>query len=510
MLGFVAPFVVAPGVAEHQLGRVLGVLESDFGWLYIWFVAGLFVLLIWLAFSRYGHIRLGRPGDRPEFSTTAWLAMIFTAAIGGGIMYWGIIEWVHYYVDPPYQLPARGVEAAEWSATYPLFHWGFTAWAVFCVPSLALAYSYHVRRARTLRLSEACRGVLGDRVESWPGRLIDVVFILGMLGAAGTSLGLAVPTISAGLARMLGLESGVLLQVAVIALWTLLFGASVFLGLQHGLRRLANANLYLAGLLGVLVLVLGPTVFIIDTFTNSAGTLLQNFVHMSFYTDPAGDSGFEETWTVFYWGWWISYGPFVGLFCAKISKGRTVRQMILGMCGFGSLGCWLSFTILGNSGLAYELQGRAPIADTLESQDAVAAIFVTLEAFPLSGVITALFLTLLLIFLATTLDSSAYIMGAVTSRDLPNEVEPSRFNRVLWATVLATVAIAVLQAGGIEALQSLSVITAFPLIAILTLVAISLVRWLRQHDQQENTTDLGGTQDSPTHSGAAGARGVTE
>ncbi|QUX27427.1 BCCT family transporter [Nocardiopsis akebiae] len=483
VIGFSAPFVIAPQTGERLLGEVLSRLQSDLGWVYMWFVVGLAVLLGWLLFSRYGRIRMGGPDDRPEFSTPTWLAMIFTAAIGGGLMYWGIIEWAHYHVDPPFQLEPHSAEAAEWSATYPLFHWGPTAWAVFCVPTLALAYAYHVRRIRRLRLSEACRGVLGDRVDRWPGRLIDVFFILGMIGAAGTSLALAVPTVAEGASRMLGFEPGATLNTVVIGLWTVLFGGSVALGLHRGLKRLANLNLYLAAALGVLVLVLGPAVFVIDTFTNSVGMLAQNIVRMSTYTDPVGGSGFEEIWTVFYWGWWISYGPFVGMFCAKISKGRTVRQIIVGMCGFGSLGCWLSFALLGNSSMAFELSGQASIVDTLESEGAVPAIFATLEAFPLSWIITPLFLLLLLVFLATTLDSASYIMGSATSRDLPNEVEPSRSNRVLWAVVLAAVSVSVMSAGGTDALQTLSVVTAFPLIIILSLVAASLVRWLREDDR---------------------------
>nr|WP_328806953.1 BCCT family transporter [Nocardiopsis coralli] len=482
VVGFTAPFVFAPETGERLLGSVLSRLESDFGWVYIWFVLGLAVLLIWLAFSRFGNIKMGKPEDRPEFSTPTWLAMLFTAAIGGGLMYWGIIEWAHYYTEPPYGLEPRGTEAAEWAATYPLFHWGLTAWAVFCVPSLALAYAYHVRKVRRLRLSEACRGVLGDRVDGWAGRLIDVLFVLGMIGAAGTSLGLAVPAVSEGASRMLGVDATVGLNTVVIGLWTLLFGVSVFFGLHKGLKRLANLNLYLAAALGLLILVVGPAVFILDTFTNSVGMLAQNIVRMSTYMDPVGGSGFEEVWTVFYWGWWISYGPFVGMFCAKISKGRTVRQIIIGMCGFGSLGCWLAFALLGNSGLAFELQGTAAIADTLEAEGAVPAIFATLEAFPLSGLITVLFLVLLMIFLATTLDSASYIMGSATSKDLPNEVEPARANRVLWALVLAGVSVSVMSAGGTDALQTLSVVTAFPLIAVLTLVAFSLVRWLRDHE----------------------------
>ncbi|WP_338044148.1 BCCT family transporter [Nocardiopsis xinjiangensis] len=500
VIGFTTPFVVAPETGERLLGSVLSRLESDFGWVYIWFVLGLAGLLLWLAFSRFGNIKMGKPEDRPEFSTPTWLAMLFTAAIGGGLMYWGIVEWAHYYTEPPYGIEPRSTEAAEWSSTYPLFHWGLTAWAVFCVPSLALAYAYHVRKVRRLRLSEACRGVLGDRVDGWLGRLIDVLFVLGMIGAAGTSLGLAVPAVSEGASRILGIEANIGLNTVVIGLWTVLFGVSVFFGLHRGLKRLANLNLYLAATLGLLILVLGPAVFILDTFTNSVGMLAQNIVRMSTYMDPAGGSGFEEAWTVFYWGWWISYGPFVGMFCAKISRGRTVRQIIIGMCGFGSLGCWLAFSLLGNSGMAFELQGSAPIADTLESGGAVQAIFATLEAFPLSGIITVLFLVLLMIFLATTLDSASYIMGSATSKDLPNDVEPSRANRVLWALVLATVSVSVMSAGGTDALQTLSVVTAFPLIAVLAVVAVSLVRWLRDHERYTAVVAPGTTE----------ARGPTE
>lgn len=242
VIGFTTPFVVAPETGERLLGGVLSRLESDFGWVYIWFVLGLAGLLLWLAFSRFGNIKMGEPEDRPEFSTPTWLAMLFTAAIGGGLMYWGIIEWAHYYTDPPYGLEPRSTEAAEWSSTYPLFHWGLTAWAVFCVPSLALAYAYHVRKVRRLRLSEACRGVLGDRVDGWLGRLIDVLFVLGMIGAAGTSLGLAVPAISEGASRMLGIDATVGLNTVVIGLWTLLFGASVFFGLHRGLKQIGRAH----------------------------------------------------------------------------------------------------------------------------------------------------------------------------------------------------------------------------------------------------------------------------
>ncbi|NYH78304.1 BCCT family betaine/carnitine transporter [Actinopolyspora biskrensis] len=483
------PVMLAPERGQQALDAVLGLLTGKFGWLYLWFAAAVFGFLVWLACSKYGRVRFGAEKDRPEFSTLSWMAMIFTASIGGGIMYWGVIEWAYYYNDPPMQMAPGSVEAAHWAATYPMFHWGFTAWGLFCLPALALAYVYHVRKQRTLRLSDACRGVLGDRADGWLGRLIDVLFIFGLVGAAGTSLGLEVPVVSEGMARITPLEQGSVLDVTVIAVWTLLFGASVFFGLQKGLRRLADVNIWLAFGLGAFILVLGPTVFMIDTFTNSIGLLFQNFVKMSFYTDPVGGSGFEEDWTVFYWGWWISYAPFVGLFVARISKGRTIRGMISGMCLAGSAGCWVSFALLGNTAMFYQVSDVLPVADIVSSQGDTAGIMAALSQLPLGGLVVAVFVLLVVLFLATTLDSSAYTMAAVSSRELPRGTEPARWHRVFWAVVLAGVSIVLMYVGGLEALQTLSIITAFPLIFVLALVLESLRRWLVADRRQRNRSD---------------------
>ncbi|MEV4732599.1 BCCT family transporter [Saccharopolyspora sp. NPDC049426] len=473
------PVMIAPERGQQALDSALGLLTGKFGWLYLWFAAAVAGFLGWLAFSRYGRVKFGGRDDRPEFSTYSWLAMIFTSGIGGGIIYWGVIEWSYYYVEPPMGIQPRSTEAADWAATYPLFHWGFTAWGLFCLPALALAYVYHVRKQRTLRLSDACRGVIGDRADGWLGRIIDVLFIFGLIGAAGTSLGLEVPLVSEGIASMTPLEKGTPLDIGIVVVWTALFGVSVFLGMQKGLKRLADINVWLALGLGLFILVLGPTVFLIDTFTQSFGILLQNFVEMSFYTDPVGGSGFEETWTIFYWGWWIAYAPFVGLFTAKISKGRTVRGLIGAMCLAGSAGCWLAFMLLGNTSLYFELNKIVPVADIVQQQGDTAGIIATLAHLPLGSFAVVAFLLLMVVFLATTLDSSAYTMAAVASKDLPQDVEPARWHRVFWAIVLAGVSIVLMYTGGLEALQTLSIITAFPLIFVLVLVAVSLIRWLR-------------------------------
>ncbi|WP_344136900.1 BCCT family transporter [Saccharopolyspora halophila] len=473
------PVLLAPERGQQALDSLLGFLTGQFGWLYLWFAAAVAGFLAWLAFSRYGRVKFGGRDDKPEFSTHSWLSMIFTSGIGGGIVYWGAIEWSYYYTAPPMGIEPRSTEAADWAATYPLFHWGFTAWGLFCLPALALAYVYHVRKQPTLRLSDACRGVIGDRADGWLGGLIDVLFIFGLIGAAGTSLGLEVPLVSEGIAAMTPLEKGTPLDIGIVVIWTVLFGASVFLGLQKGLKRLASFNVWLALGLGLFILVLGPTVFMIDTFTQSTGLLLQNFVKMSFYTDPVGGSGFEETWTIFYWGWWIAYAPFVGLFTAKISKGRTIRGMIGAMCLAGSAGCWLAFMLLGNTSLYYEINKLVPVSDIVQQDGDAAGIIATLANLPFGAFAVVAFLLLMVVFLATTLDSSAYTMAAVASKDLPRDANPARWHRVFWAIVLAGVSIVLMYTGGLEALQTLSIVTAFPLIFVLALVGVSLGKWLR-------------------------------
>lgn len=495
------PVAIAPERGKQVLDGVLGFLTGKFGWLYLWFAVLVAGVLIWLAASRFGRIRFGDANDKPEFATLSWISMIFTAGIGGGLMYWGAIEWAYYYNDPPMGARPQSVQAADWATAYPLFHWGVTAWALFCLPALALTYVYHVRKQRTLRLSDACRGVIGDRADGWLGRVIDVLFIFGLIGAAGTSLGLEVPVVSDSISSVTGMEKGAVLDIGVIVVWTALFGASVFLGLQRGLKRLANINVWLAGALGLFILVFGPTIFLIDTFTNSVGVMLQNVVQMSFYTDPVGGSGFEETWTIFYWGWWIAYAPFVGLFVAKISKGRTVRGMIGAMCLGGSLGCWVAFALLGNTGLFYQINKILPVADIVRQDGDTAGIMATMSQLPFGDIALLAFVALLVIFLATTLDSSAYTMAAAASLELPRDADPARWHRVFWAVVLASVSIVLMYAGGLDTLQTLSIITAFPLIFVLGLVMVSFGRWLaadvRKLDSAADTTGLAEVEVTP-------------
>ncbi|MEB3100587.1 BCCT family transporter [Ferviditalea candida] len=478
-----------PETGTKIFGNALIFITGKFGTLYLLGCAAAFGMLVWLALGKYGNIKFGDPETKPEFSTKSWVAMLFTAGIGSGLMYWGTIEWAWYYLYPPYQVEPKSVEAANWAATYGMFHWGFTAWAIYCLPALPIAYAMYVRKYKNARLSTACAGVIGEKhAQGIVGKVIDVFFMFGIIGGVGTSLGLATPLISQALSTMIGVEKSMTLDAIIIVAWTIIFGLSVYTGLKKGLKILSDINAWLFIGVALFIFVFGPTVFILSRFTDSLGLLLQNFVRMSFYTDSVGGSGFAEGWTIFYWAWWVAYAPFMGIFVARISKGRTIRQLVAAELIGGTLGCWLAFAVLGNTSMSLQLAfakdpaAGVDVAGIMEKSGEPAAIVATFQALPGGFLLLGAFTILTLIFLATTLDSSAYTLADAASKEIEDGQEPAKWHRLFWAIALGAIAIILMYGGGLKALQKLSVITSFPLIFILGIASYSFLKWLREDE----------------------------
>ena len=487
----IVPLIAFPEASSEILDRALSFITHQFGFVFLWFTVGVFGALLWFAFGRYGSVRFGGADSKPEFRRLSWIGMLFCAGIGTSLLYWATIEWVYYYQAPPFGLQAESAEAAEWGAMYGLFHWGPLAWALYCIPALPIAYAFHNRKIPFLRISQACRGVIGDRADGPLGKLIDVLFIFGLVGGTGTSLGLGTPILSESISTLLSIERTFGLDALVIAVWTAMFGTTVYLGMEKGIKRLADANVYLGFALCAFVLVAGPTVFILDTFTNSIGLLVTNFVRMSLYTDPVGASGFPQTWTVFYWAWWIAYAPYMGLFIARISRGRTVREVIFANLVWGSFGCWLFFTVFGNTALHDQLTGKVPVIEIMNQVSPQAAIVAVVEALPTGTFVLVLFVAMCFIYSATTLQASAYTIASVASRDLvAGESEPRRWNRLFWALALGGMAVALMYLGGLKPLQTASLIVALPLIFIIILSVWSLLRWLKEDQTASQTTKV--------------------
>ena len=365
---------------------------------------------------------------------------------------------------------------------YGMFHWGFTAWAVYCIPTLPLAYLLWNRKRSVLRLSAACEGLIGEKAaRGIIGKVIDILFMFGLIGGVGTSMGLGTPMLSAGIAELFSVERSFILDVIVVIIWAIIFGASVYSGLEKGIKRLSDLNLILILVVLGFTFLFGPTVFMISTFTNSVGLLIQNFVQMSFWMDPIDKGGFPEGWTIFYWAWWIAYAPFMGLFVARISRGRTIRQLIVAEVVGGTMGCWIFFAILGNTSMYFDLNGIVPISDILANTGAPEAIVATITALPLGILVLIVFVVLAFIFGATTLDSSAFTLAAVATKEQTGEMqEPARWHRLFWAFVLAGVSLSLMYLGGLKPLQTASIVVALPLMAVLIIMVWSFKNWLEE------------------------------
>jgi BCCT family betaine/carnitine transporter len=382
-------------------------------------------------------------------------------------------------VDPESQKGMIG----ELAGMYGQFHWGITPWALYTLPAIPIGYAIHVKRVPALRLSTACRGVIGARADGWFGKLIDTVVIFAMIGGVGTSLGLAVPLVTTLVGEMTGLPTSFGLQLAILCAWTALFTYTVWAGLKTGIARLADLNTFIAYFLLLYVFIVGPTTFILNTWCNSFGMMINDFIRLSLWSDPISNGGFPETWTVFYWAWWGAYAPMMGLFIARISRGRTIRQVVLGVLFFGSAGCWSFLAVWGGYVIHLQTQGILDVYEILQSSGGSNDVTVVaiLRSIPGSKyVFIPAFTALCFVFLATTLNSAAYTLSSQVTRVLSGDEEPPRWNRTMWGIILGLFAVGLLATGALKAVQLSSIVVALPLIPVLVLMVVSLMKWLRE------------------------------
>ena len=456
-------------------------MTGKLGFLYLALGLAAFFFMIYIVFSDIGQIKLGDADEKPEFATSSWAAMLFCGGIGASILYWGTIEWAYYYQNPPFQLAAGSEEAVRWAATYGIFHWGPIAWCIYMIPAIPIAYFFYVRKQPVLKVSAALMPVIGEArsMGKW-GKLVDVLFIFGLLGGAATTLGLAAPLINEGMSYLFDVPTTTTSQIGVLLLCTALFAYSSYKGMDEGIKVLSNINFW--GALGLLafILVCGPTLFMIETGLDSIGRMLSNFFVMATWAEPFGGYGtfentnFPQDWTIFYWAWWLVFAPSMGLFVARISRGRTIKQMISGSIFFGSLGCAMYFMILGNFGLSLQLSGELDVIGILNNEGPTRAIFSVLEQLPMSTAVIAVFTVLCIIFTATTFDSISFILASVVQNNVTED--PMRWNRLFWAFTLSFMPSVLMFMGGLATLQTAAIVGGLPLLVIAAMLMVSGVK----------------------------------
>lgn len=486
-ISFAAFAVCIPlGLMPERAGPVVSDLynwiATNLGILYQWFAIAVLIFLTWLSFGRFGHIRLG--GESPDYSTFSWGGMLFCAGTGASLMVWSGVEWAFYYDSPPYGVEPGSSAAIEWATAYGPFHWGILAWCFYALTTVAIAYPFYVKRVHHLRASTSIHALLGSSGEnSIIGRLVDLAAMIALLGGAGTSLGVIAPTIAAIIAELINIETSFTLQLVVMLVCISLFALSVYLGIEKGIKRLSEINVLLALTMLSIILIVGPTLFILKISTDTLGFMLSNFVRMVSWTDPINKTGFVEAWSIFYWAWWIAFALPVGIFITRISRGRTIRQVILSMIACGSLGCWVFYFILGNYSLSLELNNVISVTGSLKDNGMYTTIANILATLPMANWILGVFVIVSIISVATTYDSASYTMASTVTSELEEGDNPARWHRLYWAAMLGMVPIFMMFVGGLQIIRSAVLIASLPMLIVGVAMIFSLLKSLQSDEQ---------------------------
>ncbi len=471
---FVALAIPFDAEVGQGFGAVTAWVARYLGWFYILSVSVLLAFLIFLAVSRYGTIRLGSDDALPDYSNLTWFTMLFAAGIGTILMFWGVAEPISHFAQPPFtDVEPESERAARDAMTVAMYHFGLHTWTIFALPGLAIGY-FAYRHDLPMRVSSLFYPLLGERIYGPLGAAVDVVAVLGTLFGVATSLGLGTLQLNSGLAYLFEVPRTGWVQVAIIACITGVAATSVALGLDKGIRRLSQANIVLSIALIVFVAVAGPTVFIAEGMVQTLGDYLDALPWLAFWTQAFSESDWQRQWTLFYWAWTISWAPYVGIFIARISRGRTIREFVAGVLLAPTLFTLVWFAVFGLAAIDVAMSGKVELAAQVQDDPSV-AIFAFLSVFPLAELASALSVIIIIIFFTTSSDSASLVIDLLTRRD----DQPSLVRqRVFWALAQGGIAVTLLLAGGLEALQNVITALGLPFCVLLIFMALSLLRAL--------------------------------
>ncbi len=473
----IAIFVAIGAILPDRLAAILTLLQDGivarFGWFYILSVAFFLGFVLWLLISPYGHVRLGKDDDEPEYNRLSWFSMLFSAGMGIGLLFFSVAEPILHFSDPRHG-DGGGIDAATRAMTTTFFHWGLHAWAIYIVVGLSLAY-FAYRHDLPLTIRSALYPLLGERIHGPIGHAVDVMAVFGTLFGVATSLGLGVMQVNAGLDYLGVLPNSTHNQLFLIGGITLAATASVVSGVDAGIRRLSELNLLLGLVLLLFVFLEGPSSFLLASLVENVGQYASNVVPLTFRTDAFVGTEWQKSWTMFYWGWWISWSPFVGMFIARVSRGRTIREFVLGVLFVPTLLTFLWMVVFGNTAIYMELFGEPGMVAAVR-ESVPTALFKLLDRLPATTLMAGLATLVITTFFITSSDSGSLVIDILTSGGEP---DPPVWQRIFWALTEGAVAAVLLLSGGLLALQTAALATALPFCAIMLLICWSLVIGLR-------------------------------
>ncbi|KRG12361.1 glycine betaine uptake BCCT transporter [Lederbergia galactosidilytica] len=470
--------VVSPNSFEAATSNIKDFITTRFGWYYLILVSVIVIFCIFLIFSPVGTIRLGKQDEKPEFSSVSWFAMLFSAGMGIGLVFWGAAEPIsHFAISPPTAEPGSN-EALKESMRYTFFHWGIHAWAIYALVGLSLAF-FNFRKDQPGLISATLGPILGKYTKSRLGVAIDIIAVLATVIGVGTTLGFGAAQINGGLAYLFDIPISFPIQLIIIAIVTVLFIISAWSGLSKGIQYLSNTNMILAILLLILVFAIGPTLFILNMFTDTLGVYIQNIIQMSFRIAPLTPNHREwiNDWTIFYWAWWISWSPFVGIFIARVSRGRTIREFVIGVLLLPAIVSFIWFTVFGATAIEVQQSGAVDLTQFATEE----VLFAVFNNMPMSILLSIVGIALVAIFFITSADSATFVLGMQTTY---GSLTPPNTVKLAWGIIAAAMASILLYSGGLDALQNALIIVAFPFSVIIILMMLSLYKALAREKKE--------------------------
>jgi glycine betaine transporter len=463
--------ILAPTGFEKYANKALSFVVEDFGWFFMLTMSTLVVFAIWLATSKYGQIKLGPDDSKPDYNLVSWFAMLFSAGMGIGLVFWGVAEPLNHFVAP-LGLEPGSTEAVNFALRKSFFHWGLHPWANYSVLALALAYM-QFRKGKPGLISSIFIPLIGEKRTSGPiGKVIDIIAIFATVAGVATSLGLGAMQINSGLNYLFGLPETKLTITVIVTIITILFILTAVTGLDKGIKDLANLNVAICVLLLIACIVVGPTVIIANSFTNGVGQYFSSLVPDSFAINPFGDNSWYGSWTIFYWAWWIAWAPFVGTFIARISRGRTIREFVLGVMLAPTVASFIWFSVFGTLGMNLGVETATEAAASTST-----AFFVVMSNYPLGTIISVIAVALLSTFFITSANSATFVLGMMSSE---GDLNPTNTKKLLWGVMQSALALILMfsSANGLQMLQTASILTAFPFAFIMIFAMVSITKAL--------------------------------
>ncbi|MCW7754569.1 L-carnitine/gamma-butyrobetaine antiporter [Desulfobotulus sp. H1] len=461
--------------SNRVINAVFHYVTHSWGWAFEWYMVAMLIGWVWLVFGPLASKKLG--DEKPEFSTLSWIFMMFASCTSAAVIFWGCIEAYYYVATPPFGFEPFSVDAKNYSLAYSLFHWGPLPWATYSLLSVAFGYFMFVKKINVIRPSGTLEAVVGEKhCRGLFGVAVDNLYIVALILAMGTSLGLATPLVTECIQYLFGIQRTFAVDAAIISCWIVFNAVCVAFGLQKGIKIASDLRSYLSIILLAWVLIIGATTFTVNYFTDSVGVLLSSFGSMLFYTDAIGESSFPQNWTVFYWAWWIVYGIQMCIFLARISRGRTVRELCLGMVGGLTASTWILWTILGSNTMNIMNQGILDLPALIESNGVPYAIVQTWAALPLSTITVWGFFLLCFIATVTLVNACSYTLAMSTCKEASGYEEPPVWVRVGWSVLVGIIGITLLALGGLRPIQTAIIAGGCPLYFVNIMIIIAFFK----------------------------------